>query len=109
MIDSSAMIIGSVKDLSFDFERKEIALVITARTGAEIIVVGGDVSNVGDVILLNKKIELPAAPPIPTPSVTVPPSPAKEVAAPPKTGLCPICNFQNDPNAKFCIKCGTKL
>ena len=114
VIDSSAMIIGNVKDLAFDFEKKEIALAVTTRAGGEITVAGSDVNNVGDIVLLNKKVELPAVPSTPTPSVVVPsvavpPSAAKEAVPPQRTGLCPMCNYQNDVNSRFCIKCGAKL
>ena len=109
VIDSSAMIIGNVKDLAFDFEKKEIALAVTTRAGGEITVAGSDVNNVGDIVLLNKKVELPAVPSTPTPSVAVPPSAAKEAVPPQRIGLCPMCNYQNEANSRFCIKCGAKL
>ncbi len=108
VIDSSAMIIGNAKDLTFDFEAKEIGLTITAKTGGEIVVSGSNVISVGDVILLNKRIELPevnsttsqstySSPPIKEPTVSTTP------------GLCRVCNFQNEATSKFCIKCGSKL
>ena len=105
VIDSKGMIIGSAKDLSIDFETKGIALTLTTRAGTEIVIQGGDVTNIGDVILLNKEMELPEASVPETPQVT----PSANVVPPLKQGLCRACNFQNDANSKFCIKCGNKL
>jgi len=109
VIDSSAMIIGTVKDMTFDFEARDIGITITAKTGGEIVVPGSNVSNIGDVILLNKKIELPEAAPTATPQSTYSPPPVKEAVASTTIGLCRNCNYQNDATAKFCIKCGSKL
>lgn len=109
VIDSNAMIIGNVKDLAFDFEKKEVALAITTRSGGEIVVVGGDVSNVGDIVLLNRKLELPAVPSTPAPSVAIPSSTANKAVPQQVTGLCPKCSYQNDASSRFCIKCGTRL
>jgi sporulation protein YlmC with PRC-barrel domain len=110
VIDSKGMIIGNVKDLSLDFETKGIAIVINTKAGTEIVIEGGNVINVGDVILLSKEIELPEAPAIArmqeTPQVI--PSPASAIP-PTKLGLCKVCGFQNDENSRFCIKCGAKL
>jgi len=108
VIDSGAMIIGNVKDLAFDIEAKEIALTISTKTGTEVTVVSSNISTIGEVILLNKKIELPETPL----TATYTPPPIKEVSTttpPTRPGLCKICNFQNDSNAKFCIKCGARL
>ena len=109
VIDSTAMIIGNVKDLAFDFEAKEIGITITAKTGGEIVVPSSSVSIVGDIILLNKKIELPEAAPTATQPLTYSPPPIKETPISTMPSLCRACNYQNDATAKFCIKCGTKL
>jgi sporulation protein YlmC with PRC-barrel domain len=101
VIDSEAMIIGSVKDLSFNLEAKDIGLTITVKDGREITVSSGDMICVGDVVLLKKtlkQIEAPKA----VEKVQHPPPKAKQ-------GLCAVCGWQNDSNAKFCIKCGAKL
>ena len=112
VIDSKAMILGSVKDLSFDLETKDIGLTITTKDGKEVTISSGEMGCVGDVILLKKTLEQLEAPevveeiPPPQPKVVekAPPPPP-----PPKPGLCAVCGYQNDPASKFCIKCGTKL
>ena len=121
VVDSKGMIVGSVKDLSLDFETKGIALTVTTRAGKETVVEGSNVVNVGDVILLNKDMEVPETPtttPItitpqaaytPPPVTEVPPAPQAPPVPPAKPGLCQTCNFQNDVNSKFCIKCGSRL
>jgi sporulation protein YlmC with PRC-barrel domain len=115
VIDSEAMIVGSVKDMAFDFDAKEIGLTITARNGGEIVVPGSNIGSVGDVIILNKKIEVSSAAPIQAPTMppqatyTPAPPPIRETTVATSTGLCKVCGFQNDANAKFCIKCGSRL
>ena len=97
VIDSKGTIVGNVKDISVNLESKEIALLIAARTGAEVDVPSDDVLQVGDVILLSKEIELPplpeGAPPV------LPTAPNK----------CAKCGHLNAPDSRFCIKCGTEL
>ncbi len=57
----------------------------------------------------------PAAPqtvsPAPQPTPQATPQPVTQPASQPQTkaGLCPTCGYQNDANANFCVKCGTKL
>ena len=98
VIDAEGMIVGSVKDIAVDIESKEIAFKIATRVGTEIDVVSDDVSQVGDVILLKKALELPGV------------SEAPAVAAPTLApGVCPSCGYANDPASKFCIKCGTLM
>ena len=115
VIDSTAMIIGNVKDISYNLEAKEIGLTITTKSGEEITVPSSNVSNVGDIILLDKNIDsakvlltVPSPPINPPSPPTLTPQPIKEIST--KTpGLCSSCHFQNDTTSRFCIKCGTKL
>jgi sporulation protein YlmC with PRC-barrel domain len=113
VIDSEAVIAGKVKDMVFDLDSKEICVTITTKTGEEVTVSGSDIGNVGDVVLVKRKIDLPeavsTAPPVSTSSPL--PSQGAEVSAASslKPGLCRNCSYQNDVTAKFCIKCGTKL
>ncbi len=108
VIDSTATIVGDIKDLAFDFEAKETSLTITAKSGQEILVSSNNISSVGDVILLDRKVEVPKQSSTPS-QIKYSSSPAKEISTPTQSGLCRNCNFQNDPNARFCIKCGSKL
>lgn len=106
VIDSNATIIGNVKDMSFDLGSKAIALTVQTRAGTDILVRGENIAIMGDVVLLNKIKEEPA--PSPREEVSAP----KPQVAPPSPivpGLCSVCGYQNDTNAKFCIKCGSKL
>ncbi len=97
VINPKAIIIGSIKELSFDPEKKEVAFSVTTKEGKEIMITGSDIDTVGDVVLLKKKNdqELTTA--------------TEKTAKSTSPGLCQICNFQNDSTAKFCIKCGAKV
>lgn len=111
VIDSNATIIGSVKDIVLDLGSKNVAITILAKTGVDITVEGDKIAVVGDVVLLNKPVELPLTPQVekvPTPER--PQATPQPAAAPPTTpGLCSNCGYQNDANSKFCIKCGSRL
>jgi sporulation protein YlmC with PRC-barrel domain len=105
VIDSEAMILGNVKELSFDLETRDIGLTIATKDGKEINVSSNDMRSIGDVVLLKKTLNEVETPTVvekaPTPSTPPPP--------PVKPGLCAVCGYQNDPKAKFCIKCGAKM
>lgn len=114
VIDSGARSVGTVRDLAFDLVNREIALTVTLNDQQEFTITSSEVVGVGDVILLNKVIDLATTPPSVKRATTGPPPAEKAAAAPsaetpPKPGLCKVCSFQNDEKAKFCIKCGTKL
>lgn len=116
VIDSGARTIGTVQDLAFDLVSREIALTVVLNDQQEFTVTSSDVVGVGDVILLNKVVDLATTPPSVKRKTTSPP-PAEKAApvtaprteTPAKPGLCKVCSFQNDEKSKFCIKCGTKL
>ena len=121
--DTQAMIVGTVKDLSYDIVAKQIALTITTENGEDINVESEAVNAIGDIILLSNTIsELTKPKPTTQPptSSTVPdspqtpsPEPPKEIASQdkpkPTKGQCTSCGFQNEPTNKFCIKCGSKI
>jgi sporulation protein YlmC with PRC-barrel domain len=116
VIDSGARTIGTVRDLAFDLVNQEIALTVALNDQQVFTVTSGDVVGVGDVILLNKVVDLATTPPSvkrtttsPPPAKKATPVTAPEAEAPAKPGLCKVCSFQNDEKAKFCIKCGSKL
>jgi sporulation protein YlmC with PRC-barrel domain len=100
VIDSNATIVGNVKEVTFDTSMKTIALKVTAKEGNDIAIEGGNITAIGDVVLLKPK----EAPPTAVPTTHYPTSPG-----PTTPGLCSNCKYQNDINTKFCIKCGTKL
>ena len=104
VIDSEANILGNVKELSFDLETRDIGLTITTKNGKEVNVSSRDMSSIGDVILLKRTLSEVETPNVveKAPSPPPPPQPAKP-------GLCPVCGYQNEKTAKFCIKCGAKM
>ncbi|MFH0896562.1 MAG: zinc-ribbon domain-containing protein [Candidatus Bathyarchaeota archaeon] len=123
VIDSNAIIVGNVKDMSFNLASKSIALTVATKTATEIVIDGESIIVVGDVILVNKTIELPlilksegvSTPPrlqvVNLPSSTTPIPVPTSIPAPTSAniGICSICGYRNDLNSKFCIKCGNKL
>ena len=107
VIDSNAIVIGNVKDIALDLDSKNIALTVLTKTGEDITIDGEDINVVGDVVLLNKIGESPSPPEVEKVSTPVKPQAAPQ--SPTTSGLCGLCTYQNDVNAKFCIKCGNKL
>lgn len=116
VIDIDGMIVGNLKDITFDMAMKEIAFTVSTPGGTEVALNQNDVSAVGDVILLKSSVgaskpPTPATPSAPTPSAPrptpTPPSPPE--VTPSEPTLCPKCGFRNEPATKFCIKCGTRL
>jgi hypothetical protein len=93
------MIVGSIKDLSFDPEKKEVAFSVTTKEGEEMMVTGSEIDTVGDVVLLKKQMN----------NQTVTPTKTAKSTSARAPGVCSMCNFQNDSTAKFCIKCGAKV
>ena len=108
VIDTEGMIVGTVRDIVFDLEAKEMALTVGTVAGPEITISQSNVKGVGDVVLLATTVEIPKPP---EPVAPVPPQPA----APPSTpsaigeGVCPSCGLKYESYAKFCVRCGAKL
>ena len=103
VLDSKAVKMGVVKDLSLD-DDGNVYLVVEGEKGKERSIPFDQVARIGDVVLLStplgepgvkgKKEEVPE--PTPTPPV--------------ETGLaCPSCGHENRPGTNFCVKCGTKM
>jgi sporulation protein YlmC with PRC-barrel domain len=113
VIDKNGMIIGNVNDISFDLDSKEIEIIVISKKGTTINFSSEEIESAGDVLLLNKEVDLQTLPTPSPPPETPSPSPATPTTTPPETstkpGLCQLCKFQNDPGSKFCIKCGQKL
>lgn len=102
MIDAKGFIVGNVRDVIFNLEAKEIALKIATTTGTEISIPWNDIRIAGDVILLNKQVELPSPPVAPSKPIEVAKEPTEEK-------ICTRCGYKNKSYAKFCIKCGSSL
>ena len=111
VIDYKAIIIGTVKELSFDFKAKDIGLTITTYDGKEVNVSSDDLRTVGDVLFLKKTAKLVEAPKAigPKKPKVVKKASSSPSPKPSKAGLCSMCAYQNESTAKFCIKCGTAL
>jgi sporulation protein YlmC with PRC-barrel domain len=105
VIDSKAMILGNVKELSFDLETRDIGLTIATKDGKEVNVSSSDMMSIGDVVLLKSTLSEVKTPKIVEKAASPPPPPPQ----PAKPGLCAVCGYQNDKKAKFCIKCGAKM
>jgi len=100
-IDIKGSVIGTVKDISIDFEAKNISFRISAKNNAELDFSWDDVQSVEDVILLKKEVNLPSRT-----------EHASETSNPPDLHasiICPSCGASMAAQAKFCAKCGTSL
>lgn len=103
VFDSTASKIGVVKDLSLDASG-DISLVVEDKKGEETFIPYGQVSSIGDAVLLSKALEEPKKE-VPKEEISeAPPTPPAEVAP-----VCANCGQKNKTGTKFCIKCGTKL
>ncbi len=109
VIDAEGMIVGSVSDISVDIEAKKIAFNVNTRSGAKIDIASEDVGQVGDVILLKKTVEAEVIMPKDEKTQVAASKEGVTSTAPSAPGKCKTCGYVNDPTAKFCIKCGTKL
>ena len=109
VIDSTAVLAGTVKDVSFNTETKNMSLIVTTKLGTEITIEAANIIGVADVVLLNISLELPVSPTPPTTESPTPAAPAAPATPAAKPGLCSSCSFQNAVTANFCIKCGAKL
>jgi len=106
VVDSSGMVLGTIKDIAFDLTQSRMSITVVDEKGKEKEVSSDDVSAVGDVVLLKRPREMEAveAPPRPAP-----PTRPSALKAPTGPGLCPNCGYQNEAESRFCIKCGTRL
>jgi sporulation protein YlmC with PRC-barrel domain/ribosomal protein L40E len=102
VIDTRGSLVGNVKDISLDFENKNILLKVATKTKGEMDFGWDDVQSVEDVVLLKKQVD-PA--PLPTDSKQEP-SGEQAVQA---LVICPSCGASSPARAKFCAKCGAEL
>jgi len=123
VIDENGNVVGTVKDITFDLPRGKMSIIMVDDKNKETEISSDNVSAVGDVVLLSgsEKVSEPVVVAAKTPvsPTTVPPTtvtsttsstpsqPSSKAASSP--GLCQNCNFQNETESHFCIKCGTKL
>ena len=116
VIDENGMIAGTVKDITFDLPRGKMSIIMADDKGKETEISSDNVSAVGDVVLLTgsekpvKAAMVSSKPTTPAAAVSaVPPAPLPPSPKASSPGLCPNCNYQNETDSHFCIKCGTRL
>ena len=102
VIDTKGSMIGNVKDISVDFEAKNVSFRITAKNNSELDFTWDDVQSVEDVVLLKKEVDLPSPSADHPSSTTTPPTVQPLI-------ICPNCGASTPAHAKFCSKCGTNL
>ncbi len=105
VIDKKGAMVGSVKDVSVDFQNKLLAFRVNTKARTELDMNWDDVLSVEDVVLLKKEVDLEtqSAPPAATPSG---PSTTPAVQA---VVICPQCGTSVPGHGKFCPKCGNSL
>lgn len=113
VIDNRALVLGSVRDISFALVGETVELALAVDAGkTDLHVPWTDIQAIGDVVLLEIARDRPTGGP-PSSAVTPVPSPVSPVqpSLPPLVieKSCLECGYRNPPDAKFCIKCGKKL
>jgi len=98
VIDSKGMLVGNVKDVSVNFQERNLAFLVTTKNRAELDVPWEDVMSVEDVVLLKKTVDLSPDEPKSVSTVAV-----QAVLT------CPSCGASAPGHAKFCPKCGRNL
>jgi sporulation protein YlmC with PRC-barrel domain len=90
VFDENAKQIGIAKQVGVD-SNNQVILVISDNEGNDVSINWNKIKKVGEIILLGDS------------SITVTHASAQQ-------GLrCPSCNFDNNPDSKFCESCGTKI
>lgn len=105
VIDTKGSLIGNVKDISLDFENKDIALKVATKSRGEMDFGWDDVQSVEDVVLLKKQVDTPPLPPDNKPDSAS----EQTVQAVQAALICPGCGASSPARAKFCSKCGAAL
>jgi sporulation protein YlmC with PRC-barrel domain len=102
VIDTRGSLVGTVKELSLDFENKEISLKVTTKNKGEMDFGWNDVQSVEDVVLLKRQVDTPSVQKDKAEnSINLPIAEALMI--------CPTCGTSAPARAKFCSKCGSDL
>lgn len=110
VVDNRALVVGSVRDLSFAIVGDSVELALAVEAGkTDVHIPWTEIQAIGDVVLLKVSRER-LAPPSATPAAAAP-VPPTQPGLPPLVieKSCLECGYRNPPDAKFCIKCGKKL
>jgi len=102
VIDTKGSLVGNVKDVSLDFENKDISLKVATKNMGEMDFGWEDVQSVEDVVLLKKPVDVTPSRPENKPS-----SPVEQAVQ--ALLICPSCGASSPARAKFCSKCGADL
>jgi sporulation protein YlmC with PRC-barrel domain len=102
VIDMGGVMVGSVKDVSVDFQNKTLAFRVTTRNNTELDIEWDDILAVQDVVLLKKSVDLATSAPPTIPSTPTQPTGEAQV-------ICPKCGSSTPARAKFCRSCGTSI
>ena len=90
VFDENAKQIGIAKQVGVD-SNNQVILVVSDNDGNDVSINWQRIKKVGEIVLLGDS------------SITTTNASAQQ-------GLrCPSCNFDNNPNSKFCESCGTKI
>ncbi len=103
VIDNKGFVIGNVKDVSVDFQNRDLAFRVGTKAGSELDFAWDDILSVQDVVLLKREVELASVAGDATPSHS---APAPTVQA---LVICSSCGTSAPSHAKFCSKCGVSL
>jgi len=103
VIDTKGSLVGNVKDISLDFETKDISLKVTTKNKGEMEFGWEDIQSVEDVVLLKKQVEIPASPV----GDNRQGSSGEQILQ--ALLICPSCGASSPARAKFCSKCGADL
>jgi len=110
VIDNRALVLGSVRDISFAIVGDSVELALAVEVGkTDVHIPWTEIQAIGDVVLLKVSRERPTSPLV-TPAVAAPSTPTQPTLPPLVIERsCLECGYRNPPDAKFCIKCGKKL
>lgn len=103
VIDNKGAMVGNVKDISVDFQNRDLAFRVDTKAGTELDFAWDDIVSVQDVVLLKKDVDLAIAT---APLTSSTPKGAPSVQA---HVICSNCGAPSPGQAKFCPKCGTSL
>ena len=102
VIDTKGSLLGNVKDVSLDFENKDISLKVATKNKGEMEFAWDDVQSIEDVVLLKKQVDMS-----PTPPESNSDSSGEQVAQ--TLLICSSCGASSPFRAKYCSKCGADL